>query len=301
MSRGRRNQGRGRGANRRGSNQRSGPDARPGSDRRRGSGEVVQQRRPGTRRGPDGLGGDVVEGRQAVRELLAAGRRKAHELLVADDIGDAAIVAEILDLAEQARVPITRTSRHKLQTEAFTDAPQGVIAKTTAVRPVDLDELVSSRADRPPFLLVLDGITDPGNLGAILRSAEVAGVTGVVLSRHRAVRLSPAAVKSAAGAVEHLDFALVGGVPTALSRLSDLGLWSIGLAADAAQSLSIFDMAPADGPVVLVFGSEGEGLSRLVRERCDLVVGIPQVVVLGSPNVAAAAAIACFEVVRRRA
>lgn len=223
-------------------------------------------------------------------------------MLVAEDIEQAAIVAEILDLAEDARVQVTRTSRNKLAAMAVTEAPQGVIAKAGAVRPVDLEDLVpGARTGRQPFLLVLDGITDPGNLGAILRTAEVAGVTGVVLPRHRAVRLSPAAVKSAAGAVEHLDFALVGGIPAALTRLSELGLWSIGLAVDAAHSQSIFDMSPADGPIALVFGAEGEGLSRLVGERCDLIVGIPQVGALDSLNVAAAAAIACFEVVRRRA
>lgn len=232
------------------------------------------------------------------------GRRKTRELIVADDIEQAAIVAEILDLAEDARVPVTRVSRNKLDAEARTEAPQGVIAKAGVVRPIDLDDLVPparSGGGPRPFLLVLDGITDPGNLGAILRTAEVAGVTGIVLPRHRAVRLSPAAVKAAAGAVEHLDFVLVGGIPTALSRLSDLGLWSVGLAAAAGDSQSIFDMSPADGPVALVLGGEGEGLSRLVSERCDLVVGIPQVGVLDSLNVAAAAAIACFEVVRRRA
>jgi len=301
MSKGRRDHGRGRGGGARRSQPRSGRNAHPGRRRSR-DGESGQRSRSGQRRDPDGLGGDVVEGRQAVRELLLVGRRKVRELTIAEDIEQVAIVAEILDLAEDAGVAVVRTSRNKLDAEARTEAPQGIIAKTRAIRPVDLDDLASGRqTGGPSFLLVLDGITDPGNLGAILRTAEVAGVTGVVLPRHRAVRLSPAAVKSAAGAVEHLEFALVGGIPTALSRLNDLGLWSIGLDAGAGESQSIFEMAPADGPVALVLGAEGEGLSRLVAERCDLIVGIPQVGSLDSLNVAAAAAIACFEVVRRRA
>jgi len=304
MNKGRRDQGRGRrgsGSGRR-SNQRSGRNAHPGREHRRRDGEVGQRQRSGQQRDSDGIGGDIVEGRQAVRELLLARRRKVRELLIADDIEQAAIVAEILDLAEDARIEVTRTSRTRLAAIAQTEAPQGVVARAAGVRAVDLDSLArGSGAGRPPFLLVLDGITDPGNLGAILRTAEVSGVTGIVLPRHRAVRLSPAAVKSAAGAVEYLDFALVGGIPAALSRLTELGLWSIGLAADSAHSQSIFDMSPADGPIALVLGAEGEGLSRLVGERCDLIVGIPQLGRLDSLNVAAAAAIACFEVVRRRA
>ena len=118
------------------------------------------------------------------------------------------------------------------------------------------------------------GITDPRNLGALLRSAECAGVTGVVLPRHRSARLSPTVTKTAAGAIEHLPFAVVGGVPAALSELRDLGVWSIGLAGEADQSL--YDLPLGDGPVALVVGSEEKGLAPLVRRRCDAVAAIPQ-------------------------
>ncbi len=251
------------------------------------------------RRDADDLGGDQVEGRHAVRELLLIGRRRVRELWISEDIDDSPVIAEIIDLAEDTRIPITRMSRKRLEAEARTDAPQGVIARAKALKAVELDDLVhQTRTGQPPFLLALDGITDPGNLGAILRSAEVAGVTGVVLPRHRAVRLTPAAVKSAAGAIEHLDIALVGGIPAALSRLRELEVWSIGL--DMGGDRSVFEMDAADSAVVLVLGAEGEGLSRLVRERCDLIASIPQIGALESLNVAAAAAVACFEVVRRR-
>lgn len=219
--------------------------------------------------------------------------------MISEDIDSSPIVVEILDLAKASRVPVTHVTRRRLEGEARTEAPQGVVAMAHSIGPLDLDDLIgSTRTGQAPFLIVLDGITDPGNLGAILRSAEIAGVTGVVLPRHRAVHLTPAAVKSASGAVEHLDFALVGGLPSALARLSDLGLWSIGL--DASADRSVFDLQAADGPVALVLGSEGEGLSRLVRERCDLIVAIPQLGAIESLNVAAAAAIACFEVLRAR-
>ena len=154
-------------------------------------------------------------------------------------------------------------------------------------------------AGRPaPFLLVAAGITDPRNLGALLRSAECAGVDGVVLPRHRSARLSPTVTKTAAGAIEHLPFAVVGGVPTALSELRELGVWSIGLAGEADQSL--YDLPLGEGPVALVVGSEEKGLAPLVRRRCDAVVAIPQHGALPSLNVGVAGAVACFEVARQR-
>ena len=118
-----------------------------------------------------------------------------------------------------------------------------------------------------PFLLVLDGITDPHNLGALLRSAECAGVTGVVLPRHRSAHLSPSAAKAAAGAIEYLPMTLVAGVPAALARLSALGVWTVGLVGDARQSL--YELVLGDQPVALVLGSEDTGLAALTRKRCD--------------------------------
>jgi 23S rRNA (guanosine2251-2'-O)-methyltransferase len=166
---------------------------------------------------------------------------------------------------------------------------------------VTLEELVAPskvRSETTPFLLLLDGVTDPGNLGAVLRTAEGAGVTGVVLPRHRAAHITPTVTKAAAGAIEHLSMAVVPGLPTAMRALSDRGVWTVGL--DAGGSTSLFDIAVADEPLALVLGAEGPGLSRLVRERCDAVVSIPLDGVLGSLNVSAAAAVACFEIARRR-
>ena len=146
--------------------------------------------------------------------------------------------------------------------------------------------------------MLLDGITDPGNLGALLRTGECAGVTGVVLPRHRSARITPTVAKAAAGAIEHLPMATVSGIPKALGDLASAGVWSVGL--DVAADTDVYDMQVADGPVALVMGAEGRGLSRLARERCDLVVTIPLRGVLDSLNVAAATAVACFEVARRR-
>lgn len=247
-----------------------------------------------------GLGGEQVEGRQAVRELLVAGRRRVREIWLLADQEQADIVDDIVELAAGERVPVRHVSRGKFFAEARCEASQGVLAKAAALEEVLLDDLVTARpGGRPPFLVAVDGVTDPGNLGALLRSAECAGVTGVLLPRHRAVHVTPTVTKAAAGAVEHLRFAVVGGLPAALQQVSKQGVWVVGL--DAAGSVGLWELPAADGPIALVLGAEGAGLSRLVRQRCDAIASIPLGGELGSLNVAAAAALACFEVARARA
>ena len=248
-----------------------------------------------------GLGGEQVEGRQSVRELLLAGRRKALEVIFSSGLDDAPILDDIIDLADENKVPVNELSRAKFDSTACTESSQGVIAFAQPVPEHSLDDL--ARAGDPstgqaPFLLLVDGVTDPGNLGALLRSAECAGVSGVVLPRHRAVHLSPTVTKAAAGAIEHLPMCLVGGLPAAITRLQELGVWVVGL--DGAADQSLFDLTLAKEPVALVLGSEGKGLSRLVAQRCDSVVSIPLRGALGSLNVGAAGTLACYEVARRR-
>jgi 23S rRNA (guanosine2251-2'-O)-methyltransferase len=244
-----------------------------------------------------GVGGEQVEGRQAVRELLLAGRRQVHEVILAADAEPAPILGDITDLAAGGRVPVRQVSRTRFAAMARCEAPQGVLATAAPLPEASLEDLAAGGT--PPFLVACDGVTDPGNLGALLRSAECAGATGVVLPRHRAVHVTPAVTKAAAGAIEHLPIAVVGGLPAALTRLAELGVWVIGL--DAASEVPVDQIPAADGPVALVFGAEGRGLSRLVGERCDALVSIPLHGRLGSLNVAAAAAVACYEVARRRA
>lgn len=271
-----------------------------GNGRRRPSDDLANPDagRPSKRN--DGVGGAQVEGLRAVRELLAARRRPVRDLWISD-IADRENpqVVEILDLARDNRVPVREVSRARLDGEAGSRAPQGVLAHATPVDEFDLDDLARRRSGRPaPFLLVVEGVTDPRNLGAILRSADGAGVTGVVLPRHRAVHLTPAATKAAAGAIEHVPIALVGGVPAALQALAKAGVWTVGLDGDAPAS--IFDLDLATEPVALVLGSEGAGLSRLSRQRCDVLASLPQQGGLPSLNVASAASVACYEVTRRR-
>jgi 23S rRNA (guanosine2251-2'-O)-methyltransferase len=240
-----------------------------------------------------------VEGRQAVRELLLAGRRKVLELWLAADLDPAPVLEEIVELATEARVLTHEVGRVKLDKQARTDAPQGVLAFAAPLPEADFDDLLVSRPGQPaPFLLCCDGITDPGNLGALLRSAECAGVTGVVLPRHRAVHVTPAVTKAAAGAIEHLPIALVGGLPTALRAAQERGVWVIGL--DGAADDELWSVGLGDQPVALVLGAEGSGIGRLVQQRCDQVVRIPMRGRLSSLNVGNAGALACFEVARHR-
>jgi 23S rRNA (guanosine2251-2'-O)-methyltransferase len=247
----------------------------------------------------DRLGGEQVEGRQATRELLRARRRRVHQLLLADGLEETGLIKEILDLATETRVPVRRVGRDRIDAVAQSDSPQGVIANADPVPEADLDALARPPAGATtPFLVALDGVTDPHNLGAVMRSALCAGATGLIVGRHRSARLTPTAVKAAAGAVEHLPVARVPGIPAALAHLSGAGVWTVALTEGARTSL--WDLRLASEPVALVLGAEGRGLSRLARQRCDISVGIPTAGPLGSLNVSAAAALACFEVARLR-
>lgn len=247
----------------------------------------------------DDLGGTQVEGRQAVRELLVAGRRKVHEVWIAADLDPSEVVGDIVALARANRVPVIEVSRKKLEARARSEAPQGVLALAAPLPAADLDTLLRRRPGRPPFLVALDGITDPGNLGALLRVCDGAGVDGVVLPRHRAVHVTPTVAKASVGAVEHVPLAVVGGLPAALARIREAGVWVVGL--DDAAERSLFELGDlaAEG-ICVVLGAEGTGLSRLARERCDLLVRIPMRGRLSSLNVSTAAALACYEVARHR-
>ena len=235
----------------------------------------------------------------AVVELLAAGRRPVNDVWLSDAAEDSPALTEIQELAEEAGVPVRRVSRQRLHSEARTDAPQGVLAHARALEEADLAALCESGpAGIAPFLLVLDGVTDPRNLGALLRTAEGAGVTGVVLPRHRSAHVTPAVAKAAAGAIEYVPMAVVAGIPAALSTLVTRGVWTVGL--DSAATRPVWELGVATEAVALVLGAEGSGLSRLARSRCDVLVAVPQHGRLSSLNVAAAGAVAAFEIARRR-
>lgn len=205
-------------------------------------------------------------------------------------------LARILELARAAGVPLERHPRPVLDRWAGARRHQGVVAWAEAARVVELADLLA--ADPPPgLLLVLDQVTDPGNLAAALRSAAAFGVEGVVLPGRGSAGVDEMVSQRSAGAVEHLKLARTVNLADGLRRMKEAGIWTIGLEASAPPLWEAFDLTRR---VALVLGAEGKGLRRLTRERCDLLAGIPMAGVIGSLNVAVACGVALYEVHRQR-
>ena len=231
---------------------------------------------------------------------MIAGARKVREIWMANDLDETPIIEDIIELASAQRVQIQSVPRHKLEDKARSEAPQGVIAFAAPLAEADFASLLRPANGTAPFLVAIDGVTDPGNFGALLRCCDGAGVTGVIVPKHRSVHVTPTVAKAAAGAIEHVPMTLVSGLPTAITQMRDKGVWVVGL--DDSASMTLFEMGTfARDAVCIVLGAEGAGLSRLVRERCDAVVSIPMFGQLSSLNVSAAAALATYEVARLRA
>lgn len=238
-----------------------------------------------------------------MRELLIAERRKVHEVWISAELEGDDGVADIVEIANSRRVPVLHVAKARLEREARSEAPQGVMAHAAEIAEADLGTLLGVRGEstgrRPPFLVAVDGVTDPGNLGAIIRSCDGAGVTGVLLPRHRSVHVTPTVAKASAGAIEYVPIALVPGLPAALSQMRDHGIWVVGLDDEADRGLYEIGTLATE-PICVVLGAEGAGLSRLVRERCDSIVSIPMAGRVSSLNVSVAAAISLYEVARLR-
>jgi 23S rRNA (guanosine2251-2'-O)-methyltransferase len=245
-----------------------------------------------------GQGRTLIEGRRPVVEALRAGR-PMDRILLASGTGGSAL-GDLLDLAQRRGVEVQTVPRSVIDAEARSGAHQGVLAVVAPIQPIGLTELlaVPLAGREPPFFLALDGVEDPHNLGALARSAEAAGCHGLVLPRHRSAPLSAVAVKSSAGALEHLPVAEVPNLARAVDQLRAAGIWCIGL--DGTADASLFTLELADEPVCIVVGSEGSGLHRLVRDSCDVLVRIPMSGQIESLNASVAGALALFEVHRRR-
>ena len=241
----------------------------------------------------------VVYGVNPVRERLRAGAEGVAELWLAEGGTRGAAFAELERLARGAGAKIRTAPRQKLDRLAGTDRHQGVVAVVPDFAYAALEDLLAAAAasGRPPLLVVLDGVEDPHNLGAIVRSAHALGAHGVVIPRDRAVGVTPAAAKASAGAVERCLVARVTNVAKTLEALEEAGVWSVALAADGERPLAEVDLS---GPTALVLGSEGEGLRPLVRKTCDLSARIPMSGEIGSLSVSASAAVALYEAARQR-
>jgi 23S rRNA (guanosine2251-2'-O)-methyltransferase len=239
-----------------------------------------------------------VYGRRPVLEALRAGH--VERIYLAREARDAAILRELQEAARTTNVPIQMVSRADLDRALPNRNHQGIAAAHHQFAYAELDELLqrAEAAGEPGLLLALDGVQDAGNLGSLLRSADGAGVHGVVLPRHRAAGVTPAVVRASAGAAEHLAIALETNLTRTLRELKRAGYWVIGLDEEATLPYHALD---AGRPLVLVIGGEEKGLTRLVRETCDQVVRLPMYGRVDSLNAAVAGAIVLYEVRRQRA
>ena len=239
---------------------------------------------------------EFIYGRNPVREALRLGR-SLNRILIADSVSRQDI-ADILDLARERGVVFQFTDRRKL--DRLTDGRhQGIVAMVAGQQYAELADILASsrRAGSSPFLVMLDGIQDPHNLGAIIRTADAVRVDGVVIPRRNAAGLTAASVKASAGTSAHVPVARVANLNNAMKTLREEGVWLMGLAADGP---SLFDKVDYTVPVALVIGGEGQGLRPLVRRNCDEVVRLPVAGHADSLNASVAAALALYEVFRQR-
>jgi 23S rRNA (guanosine2251-2'-O)-methyltransferase len=243
---------------------------------------------------------EVIYGRQPVREVLRAGRRQVFKLLLAHGVKPAGIVAEVLALAESANIPVQMVDRQNMDTLGGEVHHQGLAAEVSGYPYLDLAVLIAAvkGAGESPFLLLLDHVQDPQNLGSLLRTAEAAGAHGVVMPARRASGVTPAVVRASAGAAEHVRVAQVPNLVQAMERLKVEGVWLAGL--EALPQAQLYTQADLTGPLGLVVGSEGQGLTRLVREACDYLIRLPMVGQVASLNAGVAAGIALYEACRQR-
>ncbi len=234
----------------------------------------------------------LIYGINAVLEAIRAGR--VRELRVSDKAGGRA--AEAVAAAQHAGIAVRRVQANELDRAAKGGVHQGVIADVEDARHYSVEDLVTGAA-AVPLIIVLDGIEDPHNVGAILRTVDAAGADGVIRQSRHSAPLGGAAAKAAAGAVSHVKIAEVVNVARAVEELKDAGVWTVGLAGDGSKR---YDQIDFTVPTAIVVGAEGTGLRRLVRERCDWLVSIPMHGHVQSLNVSVAAGIALFEAVRQR-
>lgn len=240
----------------------------------------------------------IIEGRNPVIEALRAGR-PVSRVLMDRNVQMHGTAVQILRLARSRGVEVEMVDRRAIESQSTTSASQGVIAFAAAKDYISLDDLliISREKREPAFYLVLDGIEDPHNLGAILRTAEATGVHGVVIRERRAVGLTPAVVKASAGAVEYVPVAMVTNISQAILELKKNNVWVTGIDMAGAQDYSRVDFK---APAAVVIGGEGKGLSDLARKRCDTIASIPMVGRISSLNASVAAAVVMYEVLRQR-
>jgi 23S rRNA (guanosine2251-2'-O)-methyltransferase len=237
----------------------------------------------------------ILVGRNPIREALRAGRPVEKLLVASGDLSGGA--QEIVRLAREAGAVVQRVDRTRL--DQIYPAHQGMLAYVAAVSYVELEDILSAAEAKgeDPFIILLDGITDPHNLGAIVRSAECAGAHGVVIPERRAAGLTPTVAKAAAGALNYMPIARVKNLNRVIEALQAKNIWVVGTAMDGENAFT----ADFSGPIALVIGSEGEGIARLTLEKCDRTVALPMKGRIESLNASVAAGILMYEIARARA
>lgn len=240
---------------------------------------------------------EQLEGRNALQEALRSGRTVDKVFIAAGEIdrGLQRLAAE----AKEAGAVVVPVDRRKLDAMSFTHAHQGVIALAAAHVYYSIDDILEEAVSRgeAPLIVICDELSDPHNLGAILRSAECAGAHGVIIPKRRSVGLTATVAKASAGAVEYMKVARVTNISAAIAELKQKGVWVFGTAAEGSIPMYQADLS---GPAAIVIGSEGDGMSQLVRKNCDVMVNIPMKGRISSLNASAAASILLYEALRQR-
>lgn len=243
---------------------------------------------------------DHLEGKNPILEALRA-KRTINKIWLAPNDGKRAdpVISRIMTMAKEAGVPILEVPRTTLDRMSETRNHQGIIAQTASHEYVEIDEMIriAQEKNEAPFLVMLDELKDAYNLGSVLRIADAAGVHGVIIPRHRSIGLDSVVAKASSGAIEYVPVARVVNLSRTIKDLKEQGFWVFGTDADAQMT---YDHADYRGPLLLVIGSEGEGISRMIRENCDVLVSIPMSGKVNSLNAAVAAGVVVFEAKKQR-
>jgi len=241
---------------------------------------------------------EVITGRNPVLEALRAGR-PIQKIMLAQNISRHSFTAEIVGLAHSKRIPVEYVPAETIREHSDMVRNQGIIAYTAVKEYYSLEDLfrISREKDEPPLYCILDGMEDPQNLGAIIRSAEASGTHGVIIRTRRAVGLTAAVARASAGAIEYLPVARVVNIAQTIVKLKENGIWVIGVDSAGKED---YRQADFTMPVTIVIGGEGKGISELVRKRCDYLISIPMCGKISSLNASVSAALVMYEALRQR-
>ncbi|QUH19858.1 23S rRNA (guanosine(2251)-2'-O)-methyltransferase RlmB [Alkaliphilus sp. B6464] len=240
---------------------------------------------------------DKIVGRNPVMEALKSGR-EIDKILIAKGTEGGSLI-KIIGKAKDRGIPIQYVERQKLNEISESNAHQGIIATVAAYEYSDLEDILdrAKRRGKDPFILILDEIMDPHNLGSIMRTADAVGVDGIIIPKRRSVGLTATVAKSSAGAIEYVPVAKVSNIAQTIDRIKEKGIWVAGADMSGAKEHYNTDLK---GPLALVIGNEGQGISRLIKEKCDFLVKLPMAGQVSSLNASVAAAVLMYEVFRQR-